>query len=215
MRFPVLALLLLCAACTTPVGPPIIPSLAPPVPVTPNGSAAGMYIPPPDAAGERNTPNKGLGEDEAIWHFRSAFNVAALNCLSPTHRILADDYNRFIAVHRVQLNTSNLAVDETFKRRYPAANGLRVRDTQMTDIYNYFALPPVTASFCDYMLTKSKEVSAIPSTQLGSYSVARLVEVDALFIAFYDAYDDYQRRLAAWKELYGKLGIVTVEPGRN
>lgn len=214
MRYLVLLLTIILAACTVaPPGPPIKPSPVPPMPIPPNGAALGMYIPPADASGNRNTPNSMLSVDESIWHFRSAYNVAALNCLSPVHRVLADDYNMFIALHRARLMQANLAVDADFRTRYPGANGLRVRDTHMTDIYNYFALPPVTAGFCDLMLTKAKEANALSSEQLGAFSIETLAEIDDLFIEFYEAYERYQQQLRDWEALYGKIGRVRVEEG--
>lgn len=215
MRKLALGILLLASACSAPVKqlPPIIPSPVPPMPVPPSGAAVGMYIPPTEASGERPTPNRGLGIDESIWHFRSAYNVAALNCMSPAHRHLADDYNRFIAAQRTRLTEANKAVDAEFIRRYPGTNGLRVRDTHMTDIYNYFALPPVTSGFCDLMLKKAVEAQSVSDAQLGEFSKTALGEIDDLFIDFYDAYERYQRRLADWKALYGRRGKVTVESG--
>ena len=82
----------------------------------------------------------------------------------------------------------------------------------MTDLYNYFSLPPVTGKFCDLMLDLAPQSSQVSSDQLPAFSAQALSQIDNLFVEFYDDYAEYQRRLAAWEELYGKLGRVTVIP---
>ena len=39
-----------------------------------------MELPPPGPNGLRVTINSDLDRDATLWHFRSAWNVAALNC---------------------------------------------------------------------------------------------------------------------------------------
>lgn len=75
-----------CAPAPVKVAPPPIPLPAPPppaMPLPPGGAALSMTIPPVGLDGVRVTPNRGLSRDEQIWHFRSALNVAALNCQGP------------------------------------------------------------------------------------------------------------------------------------
>ena len=213
-RMLTLAGLCVLAACAKPLppAPPLLtPAQIPPMPIPPLGAAVGMYIPPVGVDGARKTPNSGLAQEETIWNFRSAFNVAALNCLAPDQRRLADDYNRYIAIHAAALGKANQAIDGKFRQRFPGANGLRVRDTQMTDIYNFFALPPVTSQFCAKMMVYSQQVQTIPSSELYPFSYRALIEIDKLFLDFYDDYDNYRARLAAWQALYAR-GRVTVEP---
>ena len=65
-----------------PIPLPLSPA-SPAMPVPPGGAAVSMTIPPIGLDGVRVTPNRGLSRDEQIWHFRSALNVAALNCQGP------------------------------------------------------------------------------------------------------------------------------------
>jgi hypothetical protein len=194
------------SACTPPpvkvAPPPIIvppPPPSPPVmPLPPGGAAASMTIPPLGVDGVRVTPNRFLTPDENIWHFRSAINVAALNCQGPVWGQVAVEYNKFIIVHKTRLNQVSKAIDRVYVARYPGQNGLRVRDSKMTDLYNYFALPPVKAEFCDASLRRVIEANAVPSVTLTDYSQGALAELDGVFIRFFDAYVQYERNLADW-----------------
>ena len=139
------------AACAPPpvkVAPAPIqlpPTPTPAMPLPPGGAALSMTLPPIGVDGIRVTPNRGLSRDEQIWHFRSALNVAALNCQGPVWGQIATEYNKFIIIHKALLSRTSKAVDREYVKRYPKQNGLRIRDTRMTDLYNYFALPPVRA----------------------------------------------------------------------
>ncbi len=197
------------AACAPPpvkVAPPpiIVPPPPPPpaMPLPPGGAASSMVIPPIGVDGVRVTPNRLLTPDENIWHFRSAINVAALNCQGPVWGQIAIEYNKFITVHKTKLTQVGKAIDRAYVSRYPGQNGLRVRDSKMTDLYNYFALPPVKAEFCDTSLRRVIEGNAVPSATLTDFSFGALAEVDGVFIRFFDAYVQYERNLADWNMKY-------------
>ncbi len=197
-----------CAPPPVKVAPPpiIVPPPPPPPPsrpLPPGGAATSMTIPPIGIDGIRVTPNRGLSREENIWHFRSAINVAALNCQGPVWGQVATEYNKFIITHKVRLSQASKAVDREYVARYKGQNGLRVRDTRMTDLYNYFALPPVKAEYCDTALRKVVEVNTIPSTTLPEYAFGALNDVDGIFIRFFDAYIQYERDLADWNLRYG------------
>jgi hypothetical protein len=161
-----------------------------------------MRLPPIGIDGVRVTPNRGLSRDETIWHFRSALNVAALNCQGPVWGQIATQYNRFIIVHKTRLSQASKTVDREYVARYPGQNGLRVRDTKLTDLYNYFALPPVRAEYCDAALRKVTEANGLPTTALPEYSMGGLADIDGIFIRFFDAYAQYERDLADWNMRY-------------
>ena len=206
------AIVFVCAvaACAPPpvkvAPPPIIvppPPPAPPrMPLPPGQAAASMNIPPVGLDGVRVTPNRGLSRDEQIWHFRSALNVAALNCQGPVWGQIATEYNKFIVTHKVLLSKTSKTVDREYIARYSGQNGLRVRDTKMTDLYNYFALPPVRAEYCDTALRKVIEGNLVPTAALPEYAVGGLIDIDGIFIRFYDAYVQYERDLADWNMKY-------------
>lgn len=189
-----------------PVPPPpviIVPAAPPAMPLPPGGAASSTVLPPYGLDGVRTTPNRGLSRDEAIWNFRAAINVAALNCQGPVWGAIAQNYNRMIVVHKVQLTKTNSAVDTEYRKRFPGQNALRVRDTRTTELYNYFALPPVRENFCNTALFKSNESLTVPLAGFADYSIAGLTEFDNIFLGFYDAYAQYQRDLADWNVRYG------------
>jgi hypothetical protein len=209
-----------CAPKPAPVPPPKPPPvvIVPPKPVIPTkpwppgGAASSTKLPSYGADGVRVTPNRGLTRDESVWHFRSAINVAALNCQGPVWGVIAQQYNEMLKVHKARLTISNTAVDNEYRKRYPGQNALRVRDTKMTDLYNYFALPPVKQEFCDTALRKSQEAIAVPLTAFPEYAMGALNDVDGIFLRFYDAYAKYERDIADWNLKYGPPPAPAVAP---
>jgi hypothetical protein len=129
-------------------------------------------------------------------------NVAALNCQGPIWGQIATEYNKFIVIHKAILSKTSKAVDREYVARYPGQNGLRVRDTRMTDLYNYFALPPVRAQYCDMALRKVTEANTVPTDALPEYAIGGLADIDGVFVSFYDAYVKYERDLADWNMKY-------------
>ena len=199
------------AACAPPpvkVAPPAIqlppppPPSLPAMPLPPGGTALSMTIPPVGLDGIRVTPNRGLSRDEQIWHFRAALNVAALNCQGPVWGQIATEYNKFIVIHKVLLSKTSKSVDREYVKRYPKQNGMRIRDTRMTDLYNYFALPPVRGQYCDMALRKLQEANQVPKAALPEYAMGSLADIDNVFVNFYEAYVKYERDLADWKKKY-------------
>jgi len=207
-----------CAAAPAPapVRPaPVVVAPPPPppaMPLPPGGAAVTMKVPAIGVDGVRVTPNRGISREENIWHLRAALNVAALNCQGPVWGEIAQNYNRYLQVHKSRLAQTNKAVDGEYVKRFPGQNALRVRDTAMTDLYNYFALPPVRAEFCDRSLLKSREVVALPLTALPEYSFGALADLDAVFINFFNAFEQYQRDLADWNAKYAPPAPVTPAP---
>mgnify|MGYP003444615443 FL=1 len=213
----IVGLTLLAAACAPapkpivvapkPVAPPPAPVI-PPMPLPPGGAAVTMKIPAFGADGVRITPNRNLTREEYIWHLRSGINVDALNCQGPVWGEIAQNYNRYLQVHKARLSQTNKAVDAEYVKRFPRQNALRVRDTHSTDLYNYFALPPVRAEFCDKSLAKSREIVAIPSSALPEYSFGALADLDAVFINFYNAFEKYKVDIVEWNARYGPRPVV-------
>ena len=186
-----------------PVPPPPVIYVPPPppppvMPLPPGGAASSTRLPAYSADGLRITPNRGLSRDESIWNFRAAINVAALNCQGPVWGAIAQNYNRMIVIHKTRLTQVNTAVDNEYRKRFVGQNALRVRDTRTTELYNYFALPPVREAFCNAALSKSQEAIAVPVEAYSEYAIGGLTDFDNIFLNFYDAYAKYQIDIAAW-----------------
>jgi hypothetical protein len=105
-------------------------------------------------------------------------------------------------IHKALLSKTSKSVDREYVKRYPKQNGLRIRDTRMTDLYNYFALPPVRAQYCDMALRKLQEANQVPKGALPEYAMGSLADIDNVFVNFYDAYAKYERDLADWNVRY-------------
>lgn len=204
-----------CAPAPVPVPPPpilVAPPPPPRMPLPPSGASATMIIPAIGFDGVRMTPNRGISADENIWHFRSALNVAALTCQGPVWGQIATNYNQMLKTHKSRLTQTDKSVDAQFKKQYPGQNALRLRDTKLTDLYNYFALPPVKTEYCDVALQKSQEVLAMPSSSLPEYAFGALGDVDAVFIRFFDAYAAYEAALADWNQKYAPQPVINFSP---
>ena len=163
-----------------------------------------MDIPLAGADGVRQTINAGLNPEETLWHFRSGWNVAALNCLDAEHQPILDGYSAFLKQNQRKLSATNTALDAQFRREYPSRNeAVKARETFMTQVYNYFALPPARADFCNVVLGIANEYLAMPPEDVGQFAVARLPMIDAVFERFFRAYEQYRIDSAAWDARYG------------
>ena len=103
-------------------------------------------MPPLGANGVRQTVNANLSPTQATWNFRSAYNVAALNCLKPEHADILVGYRAFLKSHARGLKAANRGVDDDYRKRFGAAF-IRPREAYMTQVYNYFAYPPTGSSW--------------------------------------------------------------------
>lgn len=202
------------AACATPPPPPppvVVQAPPPPPPVftpppqptPPLGATAAMAIPAVGADGLRLTPNRGLGELETLWHFRAAYNVAALNCQASQYFAMADEYNRFLQTHRGILKTANTAIERKYRREH-GNNYRRVRDTHTTRVYNFFSLPPVRNEFCESAFLLGRRSLEVPSNELTRFAADALPQLESIFDRFFVAYEQYETDLAAWNAIYGQ-----------
>jgi hypothetical protein len=163
-----------------------------------------MQLPARDAAGVRQTVNSGLDANETLWHFRSGWNVAALNCTRPEHAAVTSGYNAFLTRHARALSAANAALDADFRRSAGSSRaGLLAREQFMTGVYNYFASPPARAGFCDAALAVANEMAASPPADINGFAARGLARYEAAFEQFYLAYEDYQRASAEWDARYG------------
>ena len=209
-----LTALALVAGCSTPEKkapptppPPLVRTIKP---LPPMGAVEGMSIPEVDASGTYLTPNRGVTANTALWHVRMALNVAALSChgVNEPARL---QYNQILHVHEAALREANAAVDRNYTAAY-GSGGLLARELLNTVVYNFFALPPVTKSFCPVAIEVGAKILAMPSSQLLAYAPEALTALEKPFQEFYEAYADYLRRLADWQSRFGGTVTVVVSP---
>lgn len=207
------------AACAPPPAPPPPPppppppvAVIPPRPIPPNGAFGSMVIPQIGADGVRQTVNANLSPAQTTWNLRSALNVAALNCLETKHMGILPNYKTFLTAHAGSLSATNRTLAGEFRKRF----GPTYRDAQdsyMTQVYNYFALPPALDNFCDVSLEVSNDLRAVPKGQLDLFAATALPRIETVFENFYRAYEQYRTDLAAWDASYGRPTSAAVTTG--
>ncbi|RYD50377.1 MAG: hypothetical protein EOP60_11855 [Sphingomonadales bacterium] len=197
MRAPLsLSLLFVLAACSSgprPAAPalPVAPApvTAPVMPRPPLGAAPNLVLPARLADGSYATPNRDLSDAAAIWHMRSALNVAVLTC--PQSPDLAAGYNRLLAAQRLTLTRAHSTLSSEYRGRD--------FDASMTRVYNYFSQPPAQASFCPVAAAILGEATALPASDFTAFARTAIARLDAPFVDFYRAYDAYRSDLASWR----------------
>lgn len=191
-----------CAPKPAPAPPPPpVVVVIPPQPMPPRGAAPSLQVPPRDAMGLRQTVNLNISAAQTLWNLRSAYNVAALNCMKPEHAQIVINYRAFLKSHLKGLNAANKAVDSEFKAKY-GARFIPPREAYMTQVYNYFALPPTLPAFCDAALAMSNEAATVPTAELETFAARSLPNLERVFLDFYTSFDQYRADLAAWQARY-------------
>lgn len=207
--------LLALAACAMPAPPPPpLPAVAvtiPLRPVPPNRAVERMNIPLSDLAGVRQTVNTQLTANQALWNLRSALNVAALNCPQPQRETALANYSAFLTRNAKQLSAANTAVTRDFEKRYGRQGARPAQDRYMTSVYNYFALPPTLASFCNTAVTVGTEAAALAPEALPLFSAQALNRLESVFIDFYGRYEQYRIASAQWEARYGPAAALDPE----
>lgn len=205
-----LAALAGCAAEVFPPPPPPPPRpvvVTPPRPFPPDGAPANLVLPAIDALGKRQTVNANISTAQTLWNFRSAYNVAALNCVQPQHASILEGYRVFLKTHAKKLTATNREIDREFRRKY-RAGFVAHRDSYMTQVYNYFAFPPTLRAFCDTAAAMSLETGAVPKDGIDAYAQSSLVRFEAVFEDFYQRFERYKMDLAAWDARYAGMGLT-------
>jgi hypothetical protein len=181
--------------------------------VPPLGAAYDLEMPPLGPDGLRVTVNSNLDGDSTLWHFRSAWNVAALNCQNEAHQPVFEGYGAFLKRFKTVLDETNSGLEKRFQAEHEDRRAaLRARETYMTQVYNYFATPPVQRDFCNVMLTMANDYLASPATDPWAYSAAWLPRIEATFQEFFRVYEQYRVNSAAWDAKWGELFGET-QPG--
>lgn len=163
-----------------------------------------MQIPTRDATGMRQTINYGLDENETLWHFRSGWNVAALNCQVADDDPILVGYRKLLETHSRTLSRANTAIDRKYRadaRTDRAA--LLARETRSTGVYNYFANPSARADFCAVARQIASEFLASPPEDMTAFATSGLQRYEQAFDRFYVAYEEYQQLSAEWDRKWG------------
>ncbi|MEW9854281.1 hypothetical protein [Novosphingobium sp. M1R2S20] len=212
---PMAVLISILAACAqkTPPPPPPPVVVIPPLPQPPMGAPENMRIPEVAENGVRKTVNTDVSSAQAVWNLRSAFNVAALNCVEPEYAAVLEGYKGFLKVHDKSLDKANAELNKSFSGAFGGREGIRQRETYQTQVYNFFAVPPVKTTFCEAAMQIASEIALLPAGQLEGYAPQGLAKIEAPFMDFFNAYDQYRADLAAWHAKYG--GIVVIAPERR
>ena len=222
----ILSISLLGACATKAPPPPPPPPLPPPVevipirPLPPSGATYTMVIPPLAGDGKHLTVLRGLNDDQRLWYFRSAWNVAALNCVGPEYQPILDGYGAFLKANVKTLKVTNQRIDKGFRSDFPGgSNAIKAREKLMTSVYNFFALPPARAEFCQAAMQIAAMSVAMPKPDAMALS-ANFALFEAPFENFFNAYGQYQRGSAEWDIRYGtrygasQPGYVAVQKAR-
>lgn len=166
---------------------------APARPAPPAGAIDSLKLPPADGKGGYRTINSDLSPSEAMWHLRAALNVAALTCDRPGTMSIARNYNRLLGRQRTLLAAAYRAEGQRL-------GSAAATDAHVTQVYNFFAQPPVQARFCAVAGAVSAEAAALPAEGLEAFAPVALDRLMAPFLDFYRAYARYQTELAAWRK---------------
>jgi hypothetical protein len=161
-----------------------------------------MFIPAIDAFGVRQTVNANLSSAQTVWNLRSALNVAALNCLRPGDEPILTAYSDMLKSFARPLSATNRALDSEFRQKYGASYHA-VRDQYMTQVYNYFALPPVMSGLCDTALAVSNEYLAAKPEDIDLFAANTLPRFEQRFLGFFGEYERWRLDVAAWDARYG------------
>jgi len=174
-------------------------------PVPPSGAEYAMLLPPLGPDGLRVTVNSNLDEDSTLWHFRSAWNVAALNCLDPANEApILNGYGDFLKKYARMLTRTNTAIDQRFRKEHGSRNeAVKAREAYMTQVYNYFALPPARGEFCNVARQIANEFAQAQPEDAKAFAASNLPRIEAVFQNFFRAYEQYRVASAAWDARYG------------
>lgn len=219
------------AACATPAPPPPPPPravyVAPKVeavpyrPLPPGGAHYLMDIPGKGTDGRRLTVNSNLSDDQLVWNLRSAWNVAALNCLAPEYEPILEGYRTFLNSNVRSLKVINDRIEKSYNSRFRVRRDAMVaRDGYTTQVYNFFALPAARSGFCRAALDMSQRALAAPPTDPLGFARANFDGLLMPFDQFFTEYEAYQQASAQWDAKWGaqygpsQPGWVVVQEAR-
>ncbi|TAD83341.1 MAG: hypothetical protein EAY70_02370 [Sphingomonadales bacterium] len=204
------------AACTTAApapssaptraAPPPVVEAVPYRPLPPGGAYYVMDMPTRGPDGRRITVNSNLSDDQLVWNLRSAWNVAALNCLTPEYEPILQGYRDFLTKNVRSLKAVNDRIERSYTSRFKARRSAIVaRDAYTTQVYNFFAEPAVRSGFCLAALDMSNRALAAPPTDPLAFARTNFDGLMVPFERFFDEYEVYQRASAEWDAKWGAM----------
>lgn len=195
-------------SCATRHAPPQVaqqPPVAEPIPQRPRppaGASATMAVPPRAPDGGYLTVNSGITATEAAWHLRAALNVAALGCRGADGEAITQAYNAMLRERKAALNAADKAIQARFKAER-GSGWQDAHDDRMTQLYNFYAMPPVQSRFCKVAASVAMRERSVAPADFTAFAPAALAEISAPFTDFYAAYERYTVDLASWDARYG------------
>ncbi|MBO9499283.1 MAG: hypothetical protein J7496_03770 [Novosphingobium sp.] len=199
--------------------PPVVvigypqPEAIPMRPLPPRMASLNIVLPTVGPDGIRNTVNARLNPTEAVWNFRSGWNVAALNCLDARYQPILDGYKAMLKTNAKRLTKVNADLDKQYRTEYGAGvKAIRAREAYLTSVYNYFALPPAREYFCDAALQMSQEALQTPPKDIDSFAMAKLPTLEAAFEHFYQDMERWRIAVAAWDAKYAPTTAYGAAP---
>jgi hypothetical protein len=202
------------AACATPAPPPPPPPPPPPQvveavpyrPLPPGGAHYVMALPAKGSDGRRITVNSNLSDDQLVWNLRSAWNVAALNCMAPEYEPILQGYRAFLTGNVKGLKAVNDRIEISYTSRFKARrDAIVARDGYTTQVYNFFAEPAARAGFCRAALDMANRALAAPPSNPLAFAQANFDGLLAPFEQFFDQYEAYQRASSEWDAKWGPM----------
>lgn len=188
-----------------PPPPPVV--VIPYRPIAPNGASPNYQTPPKGADGLYRSVNRGISPVQTLWNFRSAYNVAALNCSKTEFPAMIDNYRTFLRVHARALTAANRTVDAEWRARY-GARFVAPREKYMTEVYNSFALPMTVGEFCKAISAISRDVQPTTPVQLTQFAQRSLPSVQNVFDDFNRRYEQWRIDAAAWDARYAPRPVI-------
>jgi hypothetical protein len=159
------------------------------------------------ADGLYRSVNRGISPAQTVWNFRSAYNVAALNCSKAEFPAMIDNYRAFLRVHARALTAANRTVDAEFRARH-GARFIAPREKYMTEVYNSFALPMTVNDFCRAVDAVSRDVQPTTPAQLTAFAQRSLPNIQIVFDDFNRRFEQWKIEAAAWDARYAPRPVI-------
>ncbi|MFL6844310.1 MAG: hypothetical protein ACJ8ER_05455 [Allosphingosinicella sp.] len=177
-------------------------------PVEPSDPLVGLPLPGATAAEYRA---------HVLWNLRAGLNVAALSCQFSDFLRAVPNYNALLAHHSTELANAYTVLNAYFKR-VQGAKGQKAFDDYSTITYNNWSTLQAQQIFCQTASNITKSALATPKGSLINLALARLRELRASQVPYYDprpAYNPYLVRLQPIPSLAPECWTVVKKTRRH